>query len=133
MTIGELARLSETPASTIRYYERIGVLSPPVRVTGLRQYASRDVETLAVLRLAKDCGFSLAEMKQLVRGFAPDVSASDRWREMARLKKQELESQMSHIVAMKQLLDRLLECGCEDLTECGRKELNKKSLDASNR
>jgi DNA-binding transcriptional MerR regulator len=120
MTIGELSKLSATPASTIRYYERIGVLSAPVRAGGLRRYSTRDVETLAVLRLAKDCGFRLDEMKHLLQGFGPEVSAPDRWRELARLKMDELNSHMNHILAMKQLLENLLKCGCQDLNECGR-------------
>jgi DNA-binding transcriptional MerR regulator len=52
MTIGELAAESGLPASTIRYWERIGVLPKPPRVSGQRRYTGNAVQRLAVLRLA---------------------------------------------------------------------------------
>ena len=53
MTIGELAAESGLPASTIRSWERIGVLPKPPRVSGQRRYTGNAVQRLAVLRLAQ--------------------------------------------------------------------------------
>ena len=86
MTIGELAAESGMPASTIRYWERIGVLPKPARVSGQRRYAPDAVQRLAVLRLAQACGFRLEEMRHLLHGFGAGVKPPRRWQELARQK-----------------------------------------------
>jgi MerR family redox-sensitive transcriptional activator SoxR len=120
MTIGELAAESGTPASTIRYWERIGVLPKPARVSGQRRYSSDAVERLAVLHLARTCGFRLDEMRHLVHGFEAGVKPPRRWQELARRKQRELDAQITRLKAMRRLVDRVLQCQCIDLTECGR-------------
>ena len=120
MTIGELAGESGTPASTIRYWERIGVLPKPVRVSGQRRYPPDSVHRLAVLWLAKACGFRLDEMRHLLHGFGPDVRPPRRWQELARRKQQELDKQIARLKAMRRLVDRVLQCQCVELPECGR-------------
>jgi MerR family redox-sensitive transcriptional activator SoxR len=120
MTIGELSLASGLPSSTIRYWERIGVLPRPPRVSGQRRYSADALHTVAVLRLAQSCGFHLDEMRQLLHGFRPGVSASSRWRELAQQKKIELGDQIERLKAMQQVVDRVLKCNCVDLADCGR-------------
>ena len=116
MTIGELSKESGVPASTIRYYERIGVLPRPGRVSGQRRYSPDALDRLAVLRLAQACGFRIEEMRQLLHGFKPGVTASRRWQELARLKREELDAQMVVSFALcRRLVDRVLECQCPEV------------------
>jgi MerR family redox-sensitive transcriptional activator SoxR len=121
MTIGQLAAKCGVPTSTIRYYERIDLLPRPERIGGRRRYRSGDVDQVAVLRLAKACGFRLAEIRRLVNGFDPDVPPSQRWRKLAQEKRHELDVQMARLLLMRSLLDRVARCRCVDLTECGRR------------
>jgi MerR family transcriptional regulator, redox-sensitive transcriptional activator SoxR len=120
MTIGELVTASGLPASTIRYWEKIGVLPKPVRAGGQRRYSVADVQRLAVLRLAQACGFRLDEMRHLLHGYASGVAPPRRWHELARRKQDELDEQIARLRAMRQLLHRVLECRCIDLAECAR-------------
>ena len=120
MTIGELAMKSGVPASTIRYWERIGVLPVSVRVSGQRRYGEKSVHQLAVLQLARACGFRLEEMRHLMNGFRPGTVASRRWRVLAEGKRQELKAKMAQLKAMQRLVDRVLDCQCAELAECGR-------------
>jgi MerR family redox-sensitive transcriptional activator SoxR len=120
MTIGELAAESGTPASTIRYWERIGVLPQPVRVSGQRRYSTDAVERLAVLRLAQACGFRLDEMRHLLHGFGVGVTPPSRWQKLARRKQHELDLQIARLKAMQRLVARVLRCQCVELQECGR-------------
>jgi MerR family redox-sensitive transcriptional activator SoxR len=120
MTIGELSAKSATPASTIRYWERMGVLPKPMRVSGQRRYSTDAVERLAVLRLARACGFRVDEMRQLLNGFGVRVTPPRRWQELALRKQQELDARIERLKAMKRLVDRVLQCQCVALTECGR-------------
>jgi DNA-binding transcriptional MerR regulator len=120
MTIGELATASGLPASTIRYWEKIGVLPKPIRAGGQRRYSADAVQRLAVLRLAQACGFRLDEMRHLLHGYGSGVTPPRRWRELARRKQRELDEQVAQLKTMRRVVDRVLECRCVDLAECGR-------------
>jgi DNA-binding transcriptional MerR regulator len=120
MTIGELATESGLPASTIRYWEKIGVLPKAARIGGQRRYAPDAVHRLAVLQLAQSCGFRLEEMRHLLHGFGPGIKPPRRWQELGRKKQRELDEQIARLKAMRRLVDRVLQCRCGELPECGR-------------
>src|SRR5712672_3640372 len=114
MTIGKLAEQSGVPASTIRYWERIGVLPRPARVNRRRSYSPDAIYRLSVLKLAQACGFHLPEMRRLVHGFEADIAPSKRWQELARQKQAELDSRMAQLQEMRRILDRVVQCRCPD-------------------
>lgn len=70
--------------------------------------------------LARVCGFSVEEMRQLLHGFRPGVTASQRWKEMARKKQADIDSQIATLRRMREILDRVAQCQCDELKECGR-------------
>lgn len=66
-TIGELAALSGVRVETIRYFERIGLLSHPERTAGgHRLFSSPDLARLIFVRRAREMGFSQAEVRVLL-------------------------------------------------------------------
>jgi MerR family copper efflux transcriptional regulator len=67
MTIGRLAERAGVNIDTIRYYERNGLLPPAVRrPSGYREYGEGDVDRLRFIRRAKDLGFTLTEITELL-------------------------------------------------------------------
>jgi Zn(II)-responsive transcriptional regulator len=67
MKIGELAKRAEVPIDTVRYYEREGLIPPPVRrASGYRDYLEADVDRLRFMRRAKGLGFTLHEIRELL-------------------------------------------------------------------
>ncbi len=65
--IGELAARSGLKPQTIRYYERLGILSRPVRTAaGYRRYDERALEELELVKAARSLGFSLNEVKGIL-------------------------------------------------------------------
>jgi len=124
MTIGKVAKESGFAPSAIGYYEQAGVLPPPIRRGGIRQYNPSVLERLAILERAKACGFSLAETRHLLYGFRESTPPSERWRAMAHQKMAELDELTRNIAAVRELLRR--KCACRDLAECGRRILDKK-------
>lgn len=66
-TIGQLSKAAETPAATIRYYEKIGLLSSPSRSgSNYRQYASEDLARLSFVRRAREIGFTIDQVRSLL-------------------------------------------------------------------
>ncbi len=68
LTIGEVARRAGVRTSALRYYEEVGVLPPPERKSGQRRYDETVLARLAVVRLAQELGFTVAEIRALGRG-----------------------------------------------------------------
>jgi MerR family transcriptional regulator, redox-sensitive transcriptional activator SoxR len=120
ITIGELADRTGLAASAIRYYEELGLLPRPVRVSGRRVFDDASSDRLMVITFAKEAGFSLREIRRLLEGFDRDTPAGVRWQKLATAKLEELEVAAARINAMKQLLREALRCGCIELDACGK-------------
>lgn len=121
ISIGEVAKQAGIRASAIRYYESAGVLPTPQRVNGRRRYDSRVIERLAVIQIAQQAGFTVAEMRTLFNGFTPETPAPVRWELLARQKLAEVDALIRRAQAMKRVLEEeLLRCRCLTLDECAR-------------
>ena len=119
LTIGEVARRAGIRASAIRYYESVEILPAPRRVNGRRRYDSRVFERLAVIQMAQQAGFTVAEIQTLFNGFTPETPASVRWQELAQQKLVEVDALIRRAQAMKRVLEeKLLRCRCLTLDEC---------------
>ena len=67
LTIGQLARRADVGVETVRFYEREGLLKEPARrPSGYRQYDEGVVDRLRFIRRAKQLGFTLKEIKELL-------------------------------------------------------------------
>lgn len=105
LSIGKLSELTGVKIETIRYYERTNVLQAPRRSSnGRRLYQAADVRTLAFLRRARELGFSLAEIRALLRLGGPEKASC---REVRRIAAHHLEDIRSKITDLRKL-ERLL-------------------------
>jgi len=118
MKIGELAKDTQTPASTIRYYEQIGLLPRPRRVSGQREYEADIIEYLEAISIAQNLGFTLDEIKKLLGTFRTGKNPSAECHRMAERKIQELEELIVKAQRMKQILKHGLSCQCTSLNGC---------------
>ena len=118
MPIGEVAQKVGLAASTLRYWESVGILPPPQRVSGQRRYDERVFQRVAIVRVAQEAGFNVAEIRTLLRGFAREVPPSARWRALASAKLEEIEALITRAQAMKRVLNEGLECECLRLEDC---------------
>lgn len=98
LRIGELARTANVPVSTIRYYERIGLLRPTARSTAhYRLYHPRAAEELAFIQRSQGLGFTLPEIAGLLRLSRTGKAPCD---EVLRLASKHLAAVESRIVQL---------------------------------
>jgi DNA-binding transcriptional MerR regulator len=118
LPIGDAARQAGVPASTLRYWERAGLLPAPQRVGGKRRYGADDLRRLQVVVLAKQLGFSLAEIQVILGGISAKSPPPQLWRELAARKLPQVERMLREAGAMKEVLEAGLRCECLTLEDC---------------
>lgn len=131
MTISQVAGRIGLRPSAIRYYEQIGILPPPQRISGQRRYDVTVLHRLIVIQRARQTGFTLDEIKQLFFGFRAGTPPSARWRKLKGQKIVELNAMLEHILTMRDLVRQYDNCRCGTLEECGKKLLEKQCADGA--
>jgi MerR family redox-sensitive transcriptional activator SoxR len=118
LTISEVARQAGIRASAIRYYESVGLLPQPRRVSGQRRYDADVLRRLAFIQAAQAVGFSLNDMQMLFQELDGDVPLSERWQGLAKRKLAEVDTLIQRAQTMRKTLERGLRCRCADLEQC---------------
>lgn len=118
LSIGEVGRRAGIAPSAIRYYERLGLLPRPSRRGDKRRYDASVLEWLSLIALAREAGFTMAEIKRLVVGFTPGTRPAAKWRELATRKLTEIDAMVARAERMRAVLNIALDCGCFRLEDC---------------
>lgn len=118
--IGEVARKAGLAASAIRYYESEGLVPRAERRNGRRVYDASIVRRLALIDLAKRAGFTIAEIRELLRGFSGRTPPGPRWRTLAEAKARELDRRIAEAERMRRVLAVVKRCECPTLDDCAR-------------
>ncbi len=119
MEIGKVSEASGLAASTIRYYESLGILPRPSRNSGRRLYSTEVLVLLKLICLARELGFGVKEMKALFSGFRSNEKVpSAHWRQMATAKLEEIKNRKAQLSQMEILLSSALACNCVSLDAC---------------
>ena len=118
LAIGEVARRAGVATSSIRYYERIGLLPEPDRVGGQRRYDADVLGKLGFIGVAQSAGFKLREIKELIHGIDGAEGLGGQMRSLSSQKLGEVEALLERTKAMKGWLEVAAECGCATPAEC---------------
>jgi MerR family redox-sensitive transcriptional activator SoxR len=118
LTIGEVARRAGVATSSIRYYERIGLLPRPERVHGQRRYDADVLGKLGFIGVAQRAGFKLAEIRELIVGVDSGGGMGEQMRPLSSRKLDEVEALLERTRAMKGWLEVAQRCGCATPAEC---------------
>ena len=109
--IGEAAARSGVSAKMVRHYESLGLLPRIVRTdAGYRQYRSAEVHTLRFIRRARDLGFSMAEIAELLKLWQNRRRASADVKRIASVHVADLSRRIDEMTAMKRTLEQLVDC-----------------------
>lgn len=116
LRIGDVAELTGIPASTLRYYEQIGVLPEARREGGQRRYGPEVVTLVGAVKLAIRSGFSLGEIRE-ARAAEPGGLQPARERLVGQ-RLRENEREQLRLQREHELLEEIAACPCSDLSEC---------------
>jgi MerR family copper efflux transcriptional regulator len=120
MNIGEVAKRSGVPAKTIRYYESIGLISPAERsAAGYRVYGDRELQTLRFIQRARNLGFSVKQVSELLALWQDRERASGDVKAVARRHLAEIDQRMAELQSMRDTLEHLIgRCHGDDRPDC---------------
>ncbi|MGH9175452.1 MAG: MerR family transcriptional regulator, partial [Vicinamibacterales bacterium] len=105
MTIGEVARRAKLRPSAIRYYESVGILPEPARISGQRRYDSDGLAVLRAVGIARDAGATIADLRVLFAGIREREAPSVAWARFAEQKLREVDALIVRAHEMKRLLE----------------------------
>ena len=119
-SIGASARATGTKIETIRYYERIGLLPQPARTGGnYRAYAQLHLDRLSFIRRGRDLGFSLDEVRELLRLSDDRERSCGEIDQIARGHLAEVERKLADLTMLRGELRQLIDqCQRGNVAEC---------------
>jgi Hg(II)-responsive transcriptional regulator len=109
MKIGEIAKRSGIGIETIRYYEREALLEEPQRrPSGYRQYDGSTLERLEYIRRAKELGFTLSEIRELLELSFANQTRCEHVRQRVETKLNDIEDKIRSLQTMRRSLNGIL-------------------------
>ena len=118
--IGELSKRSGVNIETIRYYERVKMLPPPPRTaSGRRVYDTTELRILVFIRRSRELGFSLEEIRALLRLGGPDMASCGEVREIAARHLEDIRAKLSDLKKLERLLSKTVaRCSGKTVPDC---------------
>jgi DNA-binding transcriptional MerR regulator len=121
MRSGELAQRTCISRDTLRHYERLGLLSKPPRTDGgYRDYPSQSLDRVRLMRRALSIGFSLPELRTLLKMRDAGEFPCRDTQKLAKSKLEEVKRQIKDLTAMRAQLERILQNWELRLSRSGR-------------
>jgi MerR family redox-sensitive transcriptional activator SoxR len=119
LTIGQVAGRAGLRTSHIRFYERVGVLPEPDRVSGQRRYGEDVLHRLAIIDVAQRAGLTLEEIAPLTGPDNRSADASRHIRALADEKLPQIDALIARAQAVKHWLEVARTCDCTSVDVCG--------------
>ncbi|MEP3048991.1 MAG: Cu(I)-responsive transcriptional regulator [Roseibium sp.] len=119
MNIGDVSRKSGLPAKTIRYYEDIGLVTPPRSENGYRAFREIEVHKLAFLGRARELGFTIDDCRTLLALYEDDGRESAQVKRVAEDHLHKIDEKIAQLQSMRGTLAHLIdECAGDHRPDC---------------
>lgn len=120
MKIGELASATATNVETVRYYEKIGLLAPPARTSSnYRAYGADHLARLSFIRRARDLGFTLDAVRELLTLSDDTGQSCEAVDGIASIHLTEIDRKIGDLKALRSELSRVLgSCSHGTVADC---------------
>ena len=103
-TIGQVSEMFDLPISTLRYYDKEGLFPNIRRVSGIRKFGDREIETLRVIECLKKSGLEIKQIKRFMQWCAEGSSTYPQRKELFETQKNRVEEEIGR---MNKVLDML--------------------------
>ncbi len=115
LTIGKVAAAAAVNVQTLRYYERVGLMPSPKRSrSGYRQYTEETVRVVSFVKRAQQLGFTLKEIKELLKFRSAGLQRRDAVRAAAVAKVADIDARIEDLTAIRAALSSLVKtCSCQ--------------------
>ncbi|SEP53323.1 MerR family transcriptional regulator [Amycolatopsis saalfeldensis] len=113
LTIGEIAACFGLATHVLRHWESMGLLSPVRAAGSRRRYGRDDLYRVAVILRAKEAGFSLNDIRDMITAQEPAAR-----RDVLRRRHAELARRIAEAQASLELIECALDCDHDDFTQC---------------
>ena len=125
MLIGQLAKQTELSRDTIRFYEKIQLIQSITRNNGYKDYPEQTLQQLHLIRTAKNLGFSLNEIKQILalttQGEIPAIQVQDIFQDKLNM----IDEKIEQLMNIKTMLSRFTQGeACPLRTDCPIPDFN---------
>jgi DNA-binding transcriptional MerR regulator len=115
LTIGELAKRAGVPTSTVRYYERRGLVTPDAWESGQRRYEEKSLRLLVFVGMLQDAGLSLDDIEGML-----EAGEVREWKAIAERRLDALDDEIARLQQARSYLEGALLCRYDHpLRECG--------------
>lgn len=120
VTIGRLAKASDVKVTTIRYYESIGLIDPPDRSAGgQRIYDAKAIERMRFIRHARDLGFPLEAIRELIALSRNEDRSCAEVDEIARRHAEDIKQRIKRLKSLQREINRMInECAVDRVADC---------------
>lgn len=112
--IGQLAKLADVTPDTVRYYEKQGMMDHDIRTEGgFRLYSEQDLQRLCFIRYAKQLGFTLETIAELLSiRVDPEHHTCQESKSIVEARLQDVENKLQELSRMRESLKRLSDACC---------------------
>lgn len=119
LSVGELAKRSGLPISTIHFYEEKGIITSFRNNANQRQFLRDSLRIISLVKTAQGIGYSLEEIKSMLDKLPKGRKLTDAdWTRISKTWRNEIESKIKALIQIREHLNKCIGCGCLSLTEC---------------
>ena len=119
LSVGEVARRSGVPVSTLHFYEAQGLIAGWRTDGNQRRYARDVLRRVALIRTAQAVGISLADVAAALASLPPDVAPSRAdWTRLSAGWREQLDARIAQLARLRDTLDDCIGCGCLSIDRC---------------
>jgi MerR family transcriptional regulator, redox-sensitive transcriptional activator SoxR len=119
LTVGEVAKRSGLPVSTIHFYEAQGLIRSQRTSGNQRRFARAALRRIAIVKVAQRTGIPLAAIRQALSALPTDrpLTAAD-WRRLSERWQADLDARIARLTRLRDQLGSCIGCGCLSLKDC---------------
>lgn len=120
MTVGEVARRSGVPVSTLHFYESKGLIQSSRSGGNQRRYPGIVLRYIAIIKVAQRTGIPLEEIRETMERFQQDGNklTPAQWKQLSSQWRENLDERIRKLTRLRDELDSCIGCGCLSLQDC---------------